>query len=623
MQDHAVSAQHSLQVLSPRRGLGRALGRLALSYLAGVTPLALLIAASVRSPTLPPLAELRRSGVAGLATASLLLALAGLAATWIMVAARERATSPAVEGAGEVGRAARWPQLLAVVPLAAAAVACAWFLRPLPLPLAAPVHAAHLLAGAPIVLGFPLLVVERWVAALPRSRLAEATDLRALVLLPALAFPAAGVLELAATLGVALAVPLGAALAALLGAVAVELAARALARAFLPPPAPDLARAAVRSTLAGIVATGIRARGGIATPIRQHLGIDFSRSWALAYVRAAALPLALALLLLAWGLSGVVLVPLDQRAVYERLGAPVAVLRPGLHAIVPWPLGFARMVEFGAVHETGLIAAAGGSERTGAEDPAPPSADRLWKQAHPGELTFLIAGRSGGGQSFQTVSADLRVLYRVGLTDAGALRATYSAAEPEALVRAAAARVAAAFFAGETIDSVLGADREAVAERLRDRLQAALDPFDSGIELVAVVIEAIHPPAGAADAYHGVQTAEIAASASISAERGRALALGAAAAQHAAEIVNAARIAAADATGGARTELTRFTADREAATVGGQAFLLERYLANVSAALARAPLTIVDSRITAAGGSVLDLRPPSAAVLRGAATGME
>ncbi len=622
MQDHADSAQHSLRVLNPRRNLGRALGRLAVSYLAGVTLLALL-AASARPPTPALFAEFRRSGVAGLATASLLLALAGLAATWLMAAARAGTADPGAESDREVGRAARWPQLLAVVPLAAAAMACAWLLRPRPLPLAAPASAAHLLAGGAIVLGFPLLVAERWIAALPRSGLSEAADLRALVLLPALAFPAAGVLELAATLGIALAVPLGAALAAVLGAVAVELAARALGRAFLPPPEPDLARAAVRSTLARIVASGIRPRGGIAAPIRQHLGIDFSRSWALAYVRSAFLPLALALLVVAWGLSGVVLVPLDQRAVYERLGAPVAVLRPGLHAILPWPLGFARMVEFGAVHETGLLESAGGSERTGAEDPAPPSADRLWKQAHPGELTFLIAGRSSGAQSFQTVSADLRVLYRVGLTDEGALRATYSAAEPAALVRAAAARVAAGFFAGETIDSVLGADREAVAERLRNRLQAALDPFASGIELVAVVIEAIHPPAGAAAAYHGVQAAEIAASASISAERGRALALRAAAAQHAAEIVNEARIAAADATGGAHTDLTRFTADREAARVGGQAFLLERYLANVTAALGRAPLTIVDSRITSAGGSVLDLRPPSAAALRGAGTGTE
>jgi regulator of protease activity HflC (stomatin/prohibitin superfamily) len=37
-------------------------------------------------------------------------------------------------------------------------------------------------------------------------------------------------------------------------------------------------------------------------------------------------------------------VPLDQRAVYERFGAPVRVLHPGLHLILPWPLGRLRPV---------------------------------------------------------------------------------------------------------------------------------------------------------------------------------------------------------------------------------------------------------------------------------------
>ncbi len=623
MQDHVGATKHSLRVLSRGSDLGQTLGSLALAYFAAAAVLVVLLAAGIRFPSVPVLVELARSGLGGLMLASLLPAFAGLLATSIMAAARARPETESVDHGEPIGRAARWPQVIAVVAPALVAMVCAWLLRPRPLPLAAPAETADLLAGAAVVLAFPLLVAERWAAGLSGARLPEAADLRALLLLPVLVFATLGAMEFAAALGFDLSRTLGVACVCLVVATSLELAARAAARGFLPPPEPGLARAAVRSTVARLVSDGVRSRGRIGSPIRQHFGIDFSRSWALAYVRTAALPMASVLLLLGWGLSGVVLVPLDGRAVYERLGAPVAVLHPGLHAILPWPFGFARPIEFGTVHDARLTEPLGGLERIDAEAPPPPSADRLWNQSHAGELTFLIAGRSGGNTSFQTVSADLRVLYRIGLSDAGALRATYGAAEPEALVRAAAGRVAADFFAGQTLDGVLGADREAMAARLRDQVQAALDPFDPGIELLAVVIEAIHPPAGAAGAYHGVQAATIAASASISAERGRALALGAAAAQHAAEIVNEARSAAAEATGGAQTDLTRFTADREAAAVGGPAFLFERYLASITAALAHAPLTVIDHRLTTTGGSVLDLRPPSAAAVPNAGPGME
>src|SRR6202044_2381664 len=156
--------------------------------------------------------------------------------------------------------------------------------------------------------------------------LPEAAALRALAFLATLVTFAAGLLEIAANLGLPATATLGTLLALLVTATGLEISARALGRLFLPPPAPDAARAAVQSLIARIVTAGAAAEGGMGAPLRQHLGIDFSRSWALAYVRGAALPMLGFFLLLAWGLSGVTLVPLDARAVYERFGAPVNVL---------------------------------------------------------------------------------------------------------------------------------------------------------------------------------------------------------------------------------------------------------------------------------------------------------
>jgi len=334
----------------------------------------------------------------------------------------------------------------------------------------------------------------------------------------------------------------------------------------------------------------------------------------LRYARGAALPVALLLAGLAWGLSGVALIELDQRGIYERLGAPVAVWQPGVHLGLPWPLGSVRLVELGVVHAASLGLLEAVEPPSPAEAAAPASANRLWEGVHPAEVSYIIAATdTSGAQSFQGISVDMKVLYRTGLDDAAALRAAYAVAAPDSLVRAEAGRLLSRFFARQTLDAVLGGDRDALAATLRAALQAELDRLSSGVEVVAVVIEAVHPPAAAADAFHNVQAAEIIATSAISTERGRAQAAAAMARQTATDASNAARSAAAEAVGQAEVSLSTFTADQEAAAVGGQAFLTERYFANLSTALARSPLVILDHRLGGASAPVIDLRPPGTA----------
>jgi regulator of protease activity HflC (stomatin/prohibitin superfamily) len=116
------------------------------------------------------------------------------------------------------------------------------------------------------------------------------------------------------------------------------------------------------------------------------------------------------------------------RGVYERFGAPVAVLHPGLHLLVPWPFGRVRLLDFGAVRGVD------------------------------------VPGRPG-----------LRVLYRVGLSDSEALDAAYGSADPDGLVRAAAGEAVIALSAGS----------EAV---LQGMIQAALDKAECGLQVVGVLL---------------------------------------------------------------------------------------------------------------------------------------
>jgi regulator of protease activity HflC (stomatin/prohibitin superfamily) len=546
-----------------------------------------------------------------LALAAVLVLLAGVAGTWLV--ARRRAGR--MEAAGV---AARLPQIFVAGPLAVAGAAVAWGVRPGGMPVAAP-EIGYAIGAAAVGLSFALLIVERNFAAasavvLPEGLFPEAGALRALAFTATVVCFGDGVVEVAAQLGLVWAGVIARGLALVVLAVGVELAARAAGRGFLPAPAPDAARGVAASTVARVLTAGASVHGGIGAPLREHLGIDFSRSWALAYVRGAALPMLVFLLLLGWGLTGVALVPVDQRAVYERFGAPVAVWHPGLHVGLPWPLGATRAVDFGAVHAIGLTdAVVDPGRRVGAEDAAPASADRLWEQAHPAEVSLIIASAANGRESFQSVSADMKIFYRVGLDDAAALRSVYAVASPAAFVRGAAGRVVSAYFAQRTLDDVLGANREAMAETMRARVQFGLDTARSGLKVVSVVIEAVHPPAGAADAYHNVRAAEIMARASVAVEHGAAATIYAQSEQYAFAQVSNAKAHAAELVAGARAGGVRFAADQGAAAAGGQAFLFERYLGALTGALGRVPKTIIDHRLNWPEAPVLDLRPLSAA----------
>ncbi|MGI4800732.1 MAG: SPFH domain-containing protein [Janthinobacterium lividum] len=583
--------------------------------------------AAAPAMTHPALAALRGTCLIPIALGSLTIGLAGLAGAAILTSARLRAHDPvpaprnstrrfrlrlprrAIGDPALIGRAARWPQALLVAPLALAAIALAGLQSAGP----APGGTNDIGLGAILILlTFPLLLAERLFAVMPASRLPEAQAVRRLLLVPVLAWPAAGLIRIAAGLGFHAAPVIEAALAVVVSLFAAELAFRALARAFLPAPAATVARAAIDPLLARILADGIGARS-FAMPVRAHLGIDFSRSWALLFFRQAALPIVALLALVTWGISGVVLVGIDSRAIYERFGAPVRVLGPGLHAILPWPVGQTRRLEYGIVHEISPGLTEAPASVAAAEGPAPPDADRLWEQAHPAEQTLLVAspaaGSDGMRQSFQVVSADVRLRYRVGMTDAAAIEAAYATAEPETLMRAVAGRVIAGFAAGRTLDQLLGENRERLGEILRAEVQSRLDADRTGLEVSAVVIEAIHPPAGAAEAYHAVQAAGILAAASISAERGRAAATLAHASQYAASLVAQSQAAGVEATARATADTSSFVADRESAAAHPLSFPLERRLSALGASLAKSVLTVIDRRIATAGAPTIDLRP--------------
>ena len=64
-----------------------------------------------------------------------------------------------------------------------------------------------------------------------------------------------------------------------------------------------------------------------------------------------------------------------------------------------------------------------------------------------------------------------------------------------------ASRILVHDFASRTLDELLGEQRTGPGRRDRPRRASGPAKLDSGVEILATVVEAIHPPSGAANAY--------------------------------------------------------------------------------------------------------------------------
>ncbi|MBC3373089.1 protease modulator HflK [Pseudomonas sp. SWRI92] len=395
------------------------------------------------------------------------------------------------------------------------------------------------------------------------------------------------------------------------GLVAVEFLLRAALSLFSPRRESLEPRLLGRSVIADLLRWPPQPLLALQHELHNRFGIDLRQIWAFSYMRRASLPVLALVALVGWLLTGVHEVPLQARGIYERFGKPVEVFGSGLHAGLPWPWGRVLSVENGVVHE--LATSIGDNkavpEAEPAEGPAPTVANRLWDASHVNDKSQVIASRRGDQQSFQIVNMDVRFVYRIGLTDAAALAATYNSADVPALIRSTASRILVHEFASRTLDGLLGADRVSLADEIGRAVQADLQSLDSGVEILATVVEAIHPPAGAANAYHGVQAAQIGAQALIARERGAAAEQTNQAQLQASVAYDRAQGTAREISATAQAADLRFNADRKAYASAGHAFVLEQYLSQMSQGLGQANLLILDHRLGGSGNApTIDLR---------------
>ena len=228
---------------------------------------------------------------------------------------------------------------------------------------------------------------------------------------------------------------------------------------------------------------------GILTYLEKNTGISMRSLWSMQMIKQALPYAALGAVLLLWGASGVVLVNSNQEAAHYRLGRlQEETLAPGLHFTLPWPFDKVEVYDTKTVSQMTVGYVSEGN------------ADNFWTEAHGSDEYRLLLG--GGNE---LVSVNLRVMYRI--SDLRAYLTTSAA--PEFLMSAASYEIVTARTITSDLDAMLSADRAVFAETFREELSAYMERYNTGLEVVNVVLESIHPPVEIADAYQALISAEI------------------------------------------------------------------------------------------------------------------
>ncbi len=201
--------------------------------------------------------------------------------------------------------------------------------------------------------------------------------------------------------------------------------------------------------------------------------------------------------LIAWLLTSIYIVRIDQQAVVTRFGAVVDPrVMPGIHLALPWPIDRVTTLKV----------------------------QQLQRLVVGGELADSVTGRTQPLQSqFLTgdqniISMRVVVQYSVGVPVDYLFRTQDVARSVGAAVETALAERVAV----RNVDAVLTTEKQTVQEEVRAQAQRILNDYRAGVLLSTVNMESAVPPPEAADAFRDVASARADSSRIVSEAQGYA-----------------------------------------------------------------------------------------------------
>ena len=231
---------------------------------------------------------------------------------------------------------------------------------------------------------------------------------------------------------------------------------------------------------------------GIISYLEDNTGITMRGLWSVKLIKKLIVPSLLAIFLVFWISTGIVEIGAGQHGALYNFGKlSDTALEPGIHLTLPWPFGKTVVYNTEAVS---TITIGYRSDTSG---------DNVWTQTHGSEEYELLLG---GGE--ELVSINLCIEYKISDLNAYLV----NCARPESILEASAYELVADKTLVTDLNTLLSINREEFASDFMNDLTERISIRNTGLEIVSVVLESIHPPLGIADIYQRLVSAEIEAS---------------------------------------------------------------------------------------------------------------
>ena len=276
------------------------------------------------------------------------------------------------------------------------------------------------------------------------------------------------------------------------------------------------ARSAFDSRMLGAISEP----GGIlhtfTSSIDYQFGFKVSQTWFYQLLAKAIVPLVMIGILALYLLSCVVVVSPGEEAVIEHLGSFDRIAEPGMTFKFPYPFDIAYIYPKTVIQQVniGFVENEIKRDKDGNDILNP----LLWGEKHyDEEFPLLVAskGHAGYGRDEEgTVPVSLVVAaIPVQYTIKDLKKFMYNHSDARAMLETICYREVTRYAASGTIEtdevdsgkeSLLGAGRKAAGEILKDRIQAAADAAELGIEIVLLGLQGVHPPPEVAVEYQQV-----------------------------------------------------------------------------------------------------------------------
>lgn len=235
--------------------------------------------------------------------------------------------------------------------------------------------------------------------------------------------------------------------------------------------------------------TGMGKDKNILSYLEENTGITMRSLWSLQLIKKLLPGAILGIVLLLWLSTCFVQIGPNQEAALFRLGKMRSdTLQPGLHMTLPWPIDRVEVYDTKTLGRVTIGYVSEGDQ------------DNIWTEDHGGEEYLLLLGDGN-----EMVAINLEVQYRID----DLVSYIRSGAQPEAILQAQAYEIITARTIGTDLDTLLSTDREVFSESFREELIQRLKPYGTGLAVVDVVLESIHPPVNVADIYQELISAEI------------------------------------------------------------------------------------------------------------------